>query len=178
LPTHRREILKGMLGAGAAAFGGALAAPALAAAPRSLSLVNLHTGEALKAVYFEAGRYVPDALSALNKVLRDHRTGEVHDMAPGLLDLVANLTSTLGTRETVQVISGYRSPHTNAALRKASTGVATRSLHMTGEAMDIRIAGVDLTRLRDAAIGLQKGGVGFYPGSNFVHVDIGRVRRW
>ncbi|MFN3522741.1 MAG: DUF882 domain-containing protein [Phenylobacterium sp.] len=174
---HRRDLLKGALGAAGLS---AISGPALAAAtaPRALSLVNLHTGEALKAIYWEAGKYVPDAMAALNRVLRDHRTGEVYDMAPGLLDLVASLTDKLDTKQTVQVISGYRSPKTNAALHAQSNGVATRSLHMKGEAMDIRIAGVELSRLRDAALSLQRGGVGFYPGSNFVHVDIGRVRRW
>lgn len=177
MSTHRRDLLKGALGAaGLTALGGP--AFAAAAAPRSLSLVNLHTGEALKAVYWEAGQYIPDAMAALNRVLRDHRTGEVHSIAPGLLDLVTTLTQRLETQQTVQVISGYRSPKTNAALHQASSGVATRSLHMQGQAMDLRIGGVELTRVRDAALSLQRGGVGFYPGSNFVHVDIGRVRRW
>lgn len=176
MKTHRRDLLKTALGAAGASL---LAPPAFAAVqPRSLALLNLHTGESLKAVYWEGGSYVPDALAAMNRVLRDHRTGEVHEMAPGLLDLVSTLVRRLDTPSTVQVISGYRSPKTNAALHNASSGVATRSLHMEGEAMDIRIAGVDLTRLRDAALGLKLGGVGFYPGSNFVHVDIGRVRRW
>ena len=99
-------------------------------------------------------------------------------MAPKLLDLVNLLGRKLETRETVQIISGYRSPKTNAALHEASSGVATHSFHMLGQAMDIRIPGVELSRLRDAALSLAVGGVGFYPGSNFVHVDVGRVRRW
>ncbi|MFN3514768.1 MAG: DUF882 domain-containing protein [Phenylobacterium sp.] len=172
---RRRLIAGGISAAGASALtGGARAAPAF----RALSLLNLHTGEALKATYWEAGGYVPEALAALNRVLRDHRTGEVHAISPALLDLVANLTAKLETRETVQIISGYRSPKTNAALHKASSGVASRSLHMDGLAMDIRIRGVPLANLRDAAWGMQAGGVGFYPGSDFVHVDVGRVRRW
>lgn len=175
--SHRRQILKGALGlAGAAMLGQSARAATLA--PRSLSLLNLHTGEALKATYFESGDYLPDALEAMNRLLRDFRTGDVHPIAPGLLDLVNTLQSRLETTQTVHVISGYRSPHTNAALHERSSGVATRSLHMQGEAMDIRIPGVDLTHLRDAALGLQRGGVGFYPASDFVHVDIGRVRRW
>lgn len=177
MTTHRRGLLKAAIGAaGASLFAGPTFAAATA--PRSLSLVNLHTGESLKAVYWEAGQYVPDAMAAMNHLLRDHRTGDVHNMAPGLLDLVSTLTDSLDTHQTVQVISGYRSPKTNAALHDASSGVATHSLHMEGEAMDIRIAGVDLTRLRDAALSLKRGGVGFYPSSNFVHVDVGRVRRW
>jgi uncharacterized protein YcbK (DUF882 family) len=110
--------------------------------------------------------------------LRDHRTGEVHAIAPNLFDLVYRLRGQLDTRATVQVISGYRSPATNAALHAHSEGVASHSLHMLGQATDLRIAGVDLSRLRDAAWSLQSGGVGFYPQSQFVHVDVGRVRRW
>lgn len=175
--SHRRHILKGALGlAGAALFG--QAAEAAAAAPRTLSLMNLHTGEALKATYFEGGEYVPDALTAMNRLLRDFRTGDVHPIAPGLLDLVNTLSARLETSQTVHVISGYRSPLTNATLHERSNGVATHSLHMQGEAMDIRIPGVELANLRDAALGLQRGGVGFYPASDFVHVDVGRVRRW
>ena len=157
-----------------------LATPALASspAPRALSILNLHTGERLAATYWEAGAYVEDALAGLAKVLRDHRTGETHAMAPRLLDLVANLQAEFSAKP-VQVISGYRSPRTNEALRQSGGGgVATRSLHMDGLAMDIRMPGVDLARLRDAAWGLQSGGVGYYPGSDFVHVDVGRVRRW
>lgn len=172
----RRDVLRGAVGLAGAALVGR---PALAAAPvRSLSLLNLHTGERLKATYFEQGAYLPDALEALNHVLRDFRTGESHPMAPGLLDLVNTLQARLDTSETVQVISGYRSPKTNAALHAHSEGVATHSLHMVGEAMDIRIPGVQLAHLRDAALGLQQGGVGYYPASDFVHVDVGRVRRW
>lgn len=157
-----------------------MATPALAAnpAPRNLSVLNLHTGERLAATYWEAGAYVKDALAGLARVLRDHRTGETHDMAPGLLDLVASLQAEFAAQP-VQVISGYRSPRTNEALRQSGGGgVAKRSLHMDGLAMDIRMPGVDLARLRDAAWGLQAGGVGYYPGSDFVHVDVGRVRRW
>lgn len=173
----RRKLLTTALGAASAS---ALAAPARAALgpARSLSLHNLHTGESLAATYWEGGAYVPDALAALNNLLRDFRTGDVHPIAPGLFDLVTALQSRLETRQTIQIISGYRSPVTNAALHAKSEGVATHSLHMVGEAMDLRIAGVDLSRIRDAAWSLQRGGVGFYPQSQFVHVDVGRVRRW
>ena len=171
----RRRLLAGALGLAAPAL---LAKGALASAPRQLSLVNLHTGEKLAATYFEGGRYVPDALAALDRVLRDHRTGKVHPMAPGLLDLVAGLASQVGRPDAVQVISGYRSSASNAALHANSSGVATRSLHMRGMAMDIRIPGVSLARLRDTALALGRGGVGYYPGSYFVHVDVGKVRQW
>lgn len=175
--SHRRDLLKGAFGlAGAAMFGGA--ARAAAAEPRTLSLFNLHTGEKLKATYFEGGDYVPDALEAMNHLLRDFRTGDIHPIAPNLLDLVNTLQSRLETSQTVHVISGYRSPLTNAALHERSAGVASHSLHMKGQAMDIRMPGVELVHLRNAALDLQRGGVGYYPASDFVHVDIGRVRRW
>lgn len=177
MDRFRRDILKGALGLAAGATLGGQAAAATSETA-TLSLLNLHTGETLRATYREAGRYLPDALAAFDKVLRDHRTGAVHAIAPQLLDLVATLTERIGGSQTVQIISGYRSPVTNAALHKASSGVATRSLHMDGKALDIRVPGVDLARLRDAALGLKLGGVGFYPASNFVHVDVGRVRRW
>lgn len=171
----RRNLLAGALGLAAPAL---LASGAQAAAPRRLSLLNLHTGEKLAATYFEGGRYLPDALAAMDRVLRDHRTGEVHPMAPQLLDLVADLAGQVGSADAVQVISGYRSPATNAALHANSSGVATRSLHMQGLAMDIRIPGAPLARLRDTARAVGRGGVGYYPDSDFVHVDVGRVRYW
>lgn len=177
MTSLRRDLLKGALGfAGAAMLG----QPAFASASgvRSLSLLNTHTGEKLRTTYYEGGRYVPDAVSALNKILRDHRTGDVYEMDEGLLDLVSTLSGKVEANAPVQIISGYRSPKTNAKLARASDGVATRSLHMQGKAMDLRIAGVELTHLRKAALDMKRGGVGFYPGSNFIHVDTGRVRRW
>jgi uncharacterized protein YcbK (DUF882 family) len=176
MALHRRQLLQYGLGlAGSAALG----APALAAGgARSIAFTNLHTGESLSATYWEAGAYVPDALAALNHLLRDYRTGEIHAIAPNLFDLIASLRGRLETNATVQVISGYRSPATNAALHARSEGVASHSLHMQGLATDLRIAGVDLGHLRDAAWSLQGGGVGFYPQSQFVHMDVGRVRSW
>lgn len=176
MTIDRRKLLNmGLSLAGAAAFGTRAAA---ASSARSVAFLNLHTGESLNATYWEGGAYVPDALQALNHLLRDHRTGEVHEIAPNLFDLVSTLRGRLETKAVVQVISGYRSPVTNAGLHARSDGVATHSLHMVGEATDLRIAGVDLAHLRDAAWSLQGGGVGFYPQSRFVHIDVGRVRRW
>jgi uncharacterized protein YcbK (DUF882 family) len=146
--------------------------------PRRIAFHNLHTDEKVDAIYFDKGAYVPDALAAVNKVLRDFRTGDVHQMDKGLLDLLTALSSKVETKSPFQVISAYRSPRTNAMLHAKSNGVASRSLHMDGLAMDVRLSGVQLPHLRDAALSLQKGGVGYYPQSNFVHVDVGRVRRW
>ncbi|MGA0604064.1 DUF882 domain-containing protein [Caulobacter sp. KR2-114] len=157
------------------------AAPRLAQAStgvRKLGFHNLHTDEALDVAYWEDGAYVPDALAAVNRVLRDFRTGDEHVISPRLLDLLNTLSARLETGQRFQVISGYRSPTTNAALHARSGEVATGSLHMLGEAIDIRVPGVELTHLHDAALSLGAGGVGYYPSSDFVHVDVGRVRRW
>lgn len=186
---NRRTLLKGaggavfnaalVGGAGAAMFAPANATPVAApAAARRLSFVNTHTGETFADAYWERGNYVPDAMAAINQVMRDHRSGDVHDMDPRLLDQLHALRDQVDASAPYQVISGYRSPVTNAALHANSSGVATRSLHMDGRAIDVRIRGVDLVRLRDAALAMNAGGVGFYQASDFVHLDTGRVRRW
>jgi uncharacterized protein YcbK (DUF882 family) len=178
--ARRTLIGRGLgLAAGAAAMGSAPLAFALAGQPaRRLAFDNLHTGESLDVAYWEDGAYVPDALAAVNHVLRDHRTNEVHTIEPKLLDLLTALSGRLDVAGRYAVISGYRSPQTNAMLHAESSQVASGSLHMKGQAIDIRMAGLDLARLRDAALGLAIGGVGYYPNSDFVHVDVGRVRRW
>ena len=145
--------------------------------PRAITLKNLHTDETLDAVYWENGQYVPDALQAVNHVLRDFRTGEVHPIEPRLLDLINDLRVRLGSKSPFQVISGYRSPQTNAMLREQSAEVAQHSLHMDGMAIDIALEDVQLDRLHMAALSLSRGGVGYYPG-RFVHVDVGPVRHW
>lgn len=155
--------------------------PALAKAEvRSLAFDNIHTGEKLRVDYWANGSYQPDALAAVDNVLRDFRTSQVHPIAPPLLDLLAALRTQLETSEPLSVISGYRSPVTNAMLRGAheNSGVATKSLHMQGKAVDIRIAGRSLSAVHKSALALRGGGVGYYPSSDFVHVDIGRVRTW
>lgn len=152
--------------------------PPLTAA-RRLSLYNLHTDESVEACYWEHGVYVPTALEQLNVVLRDHRTGETRQMSPALIDLVYALSLRLGSSSPVQVISGYRSPATNALLRAGgSGGVAERSLHITGEALDLCFEDRPLSQVRDTALALRGGGVGYYPKSGFVHVDVGRLRSW
>lgn len=168
-----------LLGFGATAFA---ASPGIAFAsalePRALRFRNLHTAETLDAEYWQNGAYTPDALAAINHVLRDHRTNETHAIDVRLLDLLHDLAGQLQTREPFQVISGYRSPRTNAALADASSGVARRSLHMDGMAIDIALEGAPTELIRDAALALGRGGVGHYPNPGFVHVDVGRVRRW
>ena len=177
----RRDLLKfGIASALALPAGGVLGAAEARAAtePRKVAFHNLHTGESLEAVYWDEGDYVPDALHAVNHVLRDFRTGDVHPIEPGLLDLLDQLSSQVETRSPFQVISGYRSPKTNAMLHERSHGVATHSLHMKGMAIDIRLQNIDLPRLHRAALSMRAGGVGYYPASDFVHVDVGPVRRW
>ncbi|SLN59061.1 DUF882 domain-containing protein [Oceanibacterium hippocampi] len=145
---------------------------------RTLSLVSLNTGERLKATYWEGGAYQPDAIDEFNRLLRDWRSGEIHPIDPKLLDLVHALGQKLGCQKPIQIISGYRSPKTNAALARKSNGVAKKSMHMLGQAIDIRLPGCELARLRNAARAMKAGGVGYYPKSNFVHLDTGRVRSW
>ncbi len=145
---------------------------------RRIALKNLHTDEMLDAVYFEGDAYVADALDAVNRVLRDFRTGEVHPIAPRLLDVLADLQASAGSSSPYQVISGYRSPVTNAMLREQSAEVAQRSLHMDGMAIDLYLKDVDLDRLHQAALDLSRGGVGYYPQTRFVHIDVGPVRHW
>ena len=148
------------------------------AVPRVLALQNLHTGEKIEACYWENGKYVPDACAALNKVLRDHRSGDVHMMDPGLYEILTAMAAKMERNPNFQIISGYRSPASNAKMAAASSGVAKHSLHMEGKAMDVRMPGAQLSMLRKTALDLKKGGVGYYPNSNFVHVDTGRVRQW
>ena len=145
---------------------------------RALSFTHLHTGERLEAEYFAGGAYLPDAVSAITHLLRDFRTDEVHAIDRNLLDLLHGLSTITGTRRPYQVISGYRSPATNRMLRQHSEGVAAHSLNMEGQAIDVRLADVPLGHLREAALSIRGGGVGYYPASNFVHVDTGRVRTW
>lgn len=172
---------RAVMGALAAAVP-ALAVPRWACAAsvesRALSFDHLHTGERLTVEYFSAGQYVPDALSAVDQVLRDFRTGDSYAIDPALLDLLHGLAGLTGSRRPFEVISGYRSPATNKLLRQRSEGVAAGSLHMQGQAIDIRVADVRLGSLRDTARAMRRGGVGYYPASDFVHVDTGRVRTW
>lgn len=176
VPHPRRRLLEG---AAALALGSALPLPkrARAAAPRTLSLYHTHTGERLQVTYFEDGAYVPDALASINALLRDFRSGEATRIDPALFDTLHALNLACGAG-TFEVISAFRSPATNEMLRARSSGVAGNSLHVHGRAIDVRLSGRDTRRLRDAAIALGRGGVGYYASSNFVHLDTGRVRSW
>lgn len=177
----RRRLLG--IGLGALALG--VASPlqgALAALPqtgkRTLGFVNTHTNEKILATYWQDGVYDKGALKDINFVLRDHRTDEVARMDPQLLDLLVELHRRTGSRKAYQIISAYRSPKTNAMLAANSGGVAKHSLHMDAKAVDIRLYDVGLKDLRDTALGMKSGGVGYYAKSDFVHVDTGRVRHW
>jgi uncharacterized protein YcbK (DUF882 family) len=146
-----------------------------------LRFYHTHTGERLDIVYRRGDSYSQQALAKLDNFLRDHRTGEVHHFDPRLFDLLYDLTASVHDADgEIDVICGYRTPWSNEYLRhrSAHTGVAQHSLHMEAEAIDIRVPGVPTAILRDAALKLRRGGVGYYRGSDFVHVDVGRVRRW
>lgn len=146
---------------------------------RTLSLLNTHTGERLKeVVYWEQGNYIHDALNDLNYVLRDHRTDEIHPIDPMTLDLMAAVSRKVKSARPFEIISGYRSPQTNQALRNSSSGVAKSSYHMQGKAVDLRLPGVPLKVLRKAALNLRRGGVGYYPKSDFIHLDSAQTRSW
>ncbi len=177
----RRQFIRLGLFASAACL---LPTPSLAAlwrageGARKLSFFNLHTAETLTTVYWADGKYAAGALSEINYILRDFRCNEVKPIDPRLLDLLYALRLKLDTNASFQVISAYRSPQTNAMLRRASEGVAAHSLHLKGQAIDLRVPGRKLSMVRGAALALQGGGVGYYPRSDFVHIDVGRIRTW
>ena len=178
--VSRRRFLRGVLMGVPAAV--ALAGPGRALASglerRDLALVHTHTAERLAVEYYCAGSYDDCALAALDHMLRDHRTGEWVAMDRGLFDLLHDLAAVADREPKFEIISGYRSPQTNSMLNARSNGVARRSLHMDGKAVDVRLVGYRTDRLRDLAISMKRGGVGYYAKSDFVHVDTGRVRTW
>jgi uncharacterized protein YcbK (DUF882 family) len=157
-----------------------VAAPTLAAVAesRSISFVHTHTGERLRAVYFQEGRFQPECLAQVDHLLRDFRTGDVHRIDPALLDTLFDLQRMADRDDAFEVISGYRSPATNAMLHRNSEAVAVHSMHLEGRAIDVRLNGFATRRLASYARTLGRGGVGFYASSDFVHVDTGRVRFW
>ena len=145
---------------------------------RTLSFYHTHTGKELTVTYFENGDYLPDGLARLENYLSDWRNGHRHQMDPELMDFLWRIQLNARHVDTWEVISAYRSPETNAMLRKKSNGVARKSQHLEGKAIDVRLRGLDTRRLQQVALDLKLGGVGYYEKSDFVHVDTGRVRRW
>jgi uncharacterized protein YcbK (DUF882 family) len=178
--SRRRFLKVGVL----AAWTGLLSWPCFAGRARgaqeerTLWFYNTHTDETLKTVYRIDGKYVPSALKDIDYILRDHRSGESTLIDTRLLELLHAIAEEVDAKHPFHIISGYRSPKTNAMLRKNGRGVAKGSYHMYGKAADIRLPGCSLGVLRDAALGLKSGGVGYYPSSDFIHVDVGPVRRW
>lgn len=176
----RRRFLFGTLGGVAACAGLARAPRAFASTveAHSLTFYHIHTAERLKITYREHGELVPGAIEEVQRFLRDFRTDQTHEIDIDLLDQLHALYAHYGRRGNFEVISAYRSPRTNAALRHATTGVAENSLHISGRAIDVRLTSAKTADLRDAAIAMKKGGVGYYPESNFVHIDTGAFRTW
>lgn len=169
-----------LLGAVAATTAVGLVKPATAVsfAPRSVSLYNVHTGEWLRTVYWADGHYIREAVRDINWILRDHDTDEIRPMNAGVLDVLGMLRQQLETSDPFLVVCGYRSPTTNRRLYLEHAGVAKHSYHIKGMAVDLRSAGRSLEQVRNAALSLRSGGVGYYPHSDFVHVDCGPVRHW
>ena len=185
--SDRRGFLRFGLTAGTvAALGLLLPGTALAQAQqaaasmggREIKLRNQHTGEAFRGTYWAGGRYLPDAFAGIKTVMRDHRTGERFPIDPRLMDILYVLQSRVGNLGGFEVLSGYRSPKSNAMLRRHGEGVAKNSLHMSGQAADIKLPGTSLAHVKKAAVSLHSGGVGYYPRTGFVHIDTGRVRTW
>lgn len=183
----KRHTRRNFLMAAGATTIGAIAAPSfpmpaiafpIAPYKRTLAFRNLRTGELLDIVYWADGNYLPEASREIARVLRDGRTDEVHSIDHRLVDLMTQLRGTLRSSQPIQVICGYRSPETNEMLRETTEGVAANSLHMVGEAVDLRVIDRPLRYVHRVAVSLKAGGVGYYPRSNFVHVDVGQVRYW
>ena len=180
IALSRRGFLTTVAGAalGLAAPGAFASVASTPARDRALSFYNTHTGEKLTATFWSSGKYLDDGIEEISWVLRDHRAEKASAMDPTLLDLLHELQQKVEHQGEIHVISGYRSPATNQMLAKRSSGVARRSYHMMGQAIDVRMPGFDTLALKKAAIELKRGGVGYYASSNFVHLDVGRVRYW
>lgn len=176
----RRDILKlGLTGTLASIVPLSLSSEAHAASNTwRVAFRHAHTGESFNGVYRVGDKYLPDAFERLNFVLRDFRTGEVFPMDPRVIDIVSLVQRKTGQREPLEILSGYRSPKTNAHLRQVSTGVAKNSFHMYGQAIDMHMKGYSTRNLRKIAMDLRAGGVGYYPKSDFIHVDTGTIRSW
>lgn len=178
----RRRLLKGLAGGAAllAAPGFANAAKPMGKTQRSLSFLHTHTGEQMSLIYKIGDKFLPKSMVNIAHLMRDFRSGDVHPIDPELLDVLWQVQRNLKNNNPFEIISAYRSPATNSMLRhrSANTGVAKQSMHLTGQAIDIRLPGAALCDVRDAALELKRGGVGYYASSDFVHLDTGRVRSW
>ena len=178
----RREILKlGLVGTLASIVPLGISSTSASASARStwrVAFRHAHTGESFNGVYRVGDKYLPEAFERLNYILRDFRTGEVFPMDPRVIDIMALVQKKANARSPIDIFSGYRSPKTNNRLRKSTSGVAKNSFHMYGQALDMHINGYSTRNLRNVAMGLRAGGVGYYPKSQFVHVDTGSIRSW
>jgi uncharacterized protein YcbK (DUF882 family) len=155
------------------------APPQDGAVERRIELFNTHTRETVRVVYKRDDRYIPEALAQLDHVLVDHRSGNVHEMDPRLFDQLFDLAAAAGVEPSYEIISGYRAPESNAKMAaKPGSGVSKNSLHMQGRAIDVRLRGVSVEKLRDLALAAKRGGVGYYQRSQFVHIDTGSFRTW
>ena len=152
--------------------------PIILPSHKTLYLANTHTGDKRQLTYFERGRYVKEALNEINYLLRDHHTDDIHPIDTALLDQLHDLRTSLNLNKPFHIVCGYRSPTTNSELRRHSSGVAEHSFHMQGRAIDIRVEGLDACTIKNAALAMARGGVGYYPESNFVHIDTGDIRTW
>jgi len=178
-PVSRRGFLGTLIGVSSALILPSAYAKSVDTTDRVLSFFNTHTGEKLTTTYWAEGQYQVDGLKEIGWLLRDHRADAAHAMDPRLIDLLYAIQNRVESQHRpFHIISGYRSPQTNAKLSRHSSGVAKKSYHMQGKAIDIRVPGVDTARLRKAALSLKSGGVGYYARSNFVHLDTGRTRTW
>jgi uncharacterized protein YcbK (DUF882 family) len=180
--NQRRTFLKS-----SALLASVLSVPAIARASavpnnmvqeRTLRMYNTHTGESLRSVFWADGQFVPDAMNDINKLLRDHRNNKIAQIDPKLLFLLDQVSTQVGNGSVLHIISGYRSPESNQQLAETTNGVARHSMHLEGKAIDVRIPGRDLASLHKAALRAGGGGVGYYPESQFVHMDTGRLRSW
>ncbi|NOR43903.1 MAG: DUF882 domain-containing protein [Gammaproteobacteria bacterium] len=178
IQLSRRGFLTSIAGAAVTLTAPNVIASTVQVRDRELSFHNTHTGEKLSATFWSDGKYQDDSIEEINWILRDHRAGIASPIDPKLLDLLYQLQTKVEHQGEFHVISGYRSPATNDMLNKHSSGVAKRSYHMQGKAIDVRMPGFDSRQLHKAAISLKGGGVGYYSSSNFVHLDVGRVRYW
>lgn len=175
--TQRRDFLKHV--AVLSALGSLpLLGRAAVARERTLRLYNTHTGESLKSTYWADGRFIPQSMQDINKLLRDHRNNQIAAIDPALVLLLDQVSSQVKPGSDIHIISGYRSPASNQLLAETTNGVAKHSMHLEGRAIDLRMPGVPLASLRQAALNAGGGGVGYYPDSQFVHIDTGRLRHW